>query len=380
MLKVFRKMTDGDLSVRAPIKGTDEIGQLAMGFNKMAASLEETKVELDRRLLEVFALYNIGKVLNTSFQTEKVLLQLVKDISKSEKIDKIAIMLVDEKTSDLYIATQTGFDDKDMSGIRRKIGEGFYGSTASTGKKRLVHEVDKEKDVPPEDIFSPTINSILAVPFFRRGAVLGLICAFKDKPGMLESSDLDLFSSVAEQLAVAIENAKSFEETKMKSIQDSLTGLYNKGFFLETLEAEISKAGRFGRELSIFMLDVDDFKHYNDTNGHPEGDELLIQLTQLIHNSVRSIDFPCRYGGEEFVVILPETDKVGAAVIAEKLVKIIEAHPFPHGESQPLGFVSVSIGLASFPADSRNMDRLIKKMDEALYKGKKEGKNRLVVA
>ncbi len=380
MVDVFDRVSKGDFSVRAPIEKGDEIGKMAEGFNQMASSLEETKTELDKRLLEVFALYNIGKVMNTGIETEQMLLKLVEDISKSEKIDKIMIMLFDEETKELYVASCTGFDEENVTAERRVLGQGFYGAVAASGEGRVVRDVKDAEDLPGEDIFGSTTNSILAVPFFRKEEVMGLICAYKNEPGVFEPSDLELFNSMAEHLSVALQNATLFEETKLKAIQDSLTGLYNKGYFLESLAAELEKSERYNRALSIFMLDIDNFKHYNDTNGHPEGDEVLKELSLLLKETIRSIDIPCRYGGEEFVIILPETTKEGASIIAERLVTAVKEHYFPYEESQPLGFVSISVGLASFPKDSSDMTTLIKRMDEALYRAKHAGKNRLVVA
>ena len=373
-------LSKGDLSIRIAADGKDEIGIMAKGFNHMAESMEVTKKELDKRLLEVFALYNIGKVMNTSFETEQMILELVKDMSRSEQIDRLMIMLLDEKKGEYYSSSHTGFNEKDMGMLVRKPGEGFYGMVASSGKGRLVNNIHPGETVSSEDLLDPEINAVIAVPFFNGGEAVGLICAYKNKPDVFDQSDLDLFEGMSEHLSMVLENARSVEETKIKSITDGLTGLYNKGFFIDTLEAELEKALRYKRELSIFMLDIDNFKHYNDTNGHPEGDELLKELSLLIKKVVRSIDIPCRYGGEEFVVILPETTKKGAAIIAERLLKSISEHYFPYQESQPLGFISVSIGLASYPFDGTEMKPLVKKMDEALYRAKHEGKNRLVTA
>lgn len=380
LVKACGTLSDGDMSVRIPVDGNDEIGLMANGFNRMAESMEITKKELDKRMIEVFALYNIGKVMNTSFETEQMILELVKDMSRSEQIDRLMIMLLDEKKDEFYVASHTGFNENDMGLLTRKVGEGFYGKVASSGKGQLVNEIHPGKLMPSEDIIDSEINSVIAVPFFSGGKTVGLICAYKNKPDLFEQSDLDLFKGMSEHLSTVLENARFVEETKIKSITDGLTGLYNKSFFLDTLKAELDKASRYKRELSIFMLDIDNFKHYNDTNGHPEGDELLKELSSLLKKAVRSIDIPCRYGGEEFVVILPETTKKGAAIIAERLLTSIREHYFPYQESQPMGFISVSIGLASYPLDGTEMTPLIKKMDEALYKAKHEGKNKLITA
>ncbi|MDH4233670.1 MAG: diguanylate cyclase [Gallionella sp.] len=380
MLTVFKRLSDGDLTVRVPVKGGDEVGLLAAGFNKMATSLEDTKHELDRRLLEIYALYNVSKTLNATFETEQMLLSLVKSMSKGIHIDKILIMIRDKEKNELYVASHTGFKDVDFHDVRRKFGQGFYGQIASVGKSRLINNIAKEPGITPDDLFCPAISAILVVPFLRRGEVLGLICAFKDEPDKFESNHVSLFDSVAEHLAIAFENARLFEETKMMAITDGLTGLYNKRFLLERLDMELARAGRNQKKLSYLMMDIDNFKHYNDTNGHPAGDALLKEIASLIKSSIRQTDIAFRYGGEELVVLLPDTEKHGAIEIAEKLVKTIHDHPFMHRERQPLGFVSVSLGLSTFPNDAEDKEGLIQKADAALYRAKAGGKNRVVVA
>lgn len=382
MLGIFRRMADGDLGVRLTVKGRDEIGQLAAGFNKMAGSLEETKKELDKRLHEIYALYNVSKTLNASFETEQLLIQVIKDICTSIDIDRIIILLRADKGKggSFVVASYVGFEEGEVADLDVALGVGFYGRIAAENKNVVVVSVDEDPEITAADVLSPDVNSIIAAPFSRRGEVMGLICAYKDRPAHFDETDLKLFDSVAEHLAVALENARLFEKTKRQAITDGLTGLYNKRYFIETLDKEIERARRSYHPISIFLMDMDNFKFYNDSHGHPAGDQLLRELAMIIRSSIRAIDIPCRYGGEEFVIILPETDKKGAMVIVQKLLEKIRSHPFLHHEKQPLGFVSTSIGLASFPEDATERDKLIQISDDALYAAKKAGKDRVVAA
>ncbi len=378
MLDVFNKISDGDFSVRAEVKSKDEIGLLGNGFNKMAASLEETRKELDKRLLEIYALYNVSKTLNTGFETEQLLIKLIEDISKNMDIDRIMILLPDKKFTKLMVASHTGFTKEEISRVKPSLYKGVYSLVASEGICRIIENIDTDVTVIEQDIFSTDIGSLIAVPLLRRGEVLGIICAFKNRPKQFGFSDLKLFNSVAEHLAVAMENARLFEKTKEMAITDGLTGLYNKRFMLEKLESEIDRAARGEHDLSFLIMDIDNFKHFNDTNGHPAGDRLLKELASIIQNSIRKTDIACRYGGEEFVVILPETQKADAKIVAEKLVKKIAEHPFEFAENQPLGCVSVSMGLAAYPCDASDFEELIIVGDKALYTAKTSGKNRVV--
>lgn len=167
------------------------------------------------------------------------------------------------------------------------------------------------------------------------------------------------------------------KELEELAVKDGLTGLFNHRYFYDSLGKEIKRAERYKTDLSLLILDVDDFKHYNDAHGHPEGDILLKKLGEIILETLRNVDITCRHGGEEFSVILPQTGKEVAAVTAERIRRAIQEYKFAFEDSQPLGDVTVSIGASSFPVDSTAIDNLVKKADDALYMAKREGKNRI---
>lgn len=160
---------------------------------------------------------------------------------------------------------------------------------------------------------------------------------------------------------------------------DTMTRLYNKNYIFEFLPYEIARTKALNEELTILMIDVDDFKHYNDTNGHPEGDKVLIEIAQILLKSTRDRDFCARYGGEEFLVILPKTTVATGEHIAERIRQTIENAHFFNEESQPGGRLTVSVGLAGFPKHGEESNDLIKKADLALYASKKSGKNLVTV-
>ncbi|MFH1942715.1 MAG: diguanylate cyclase [bacterium] len=181
-----------------------------------------------------------------------------------------------------------------------------------------------------------------------------------------------------EQKVQELEKAK--EKLRKLAVTDGLTGLYNYRAFRRQLQLEISRSRRFKLPFSLLMMDIDHFKVYNDRFGHPNGDVVLRRFARLLHINIRDVDTLSRYGGEEFVLILPGTDKDSAKFVAEKLRKLVEKTSFPFEEKLPTGCVTMSIGISSYPQDTQNEEELIRMMDEALYRAKKSGRNRTALA
>ncbi|MBI5971488.1 MAG: GGDEF domain-containing protein [Deltaproteobacteria bacterium] len=163
------------------------------------------------------------------------------------------------------------------------------------------------------------------------------------------------------------------------SIKDELTGLYNFRYFNERIDEEIDRAVRHRHAVSLIMGDIDHFKNYNDTHGHPAGDYVLKRAATCFTNSLRTHDVIARYGGEEFAIILPETGKPAAHELAERLRYMFEIEKFPDEETQPGGMITISLGVAEFPSDAVDKTSLIKMADDNLYIAKKTGKNKVII-
>ncbi len=180
------------------------------------------------------------------------------------------------------------------------------------------------------------------------------------------------------QDVLAIEYALLYERARQMAITDRLTGLYNFGYFLERLKEERLRAERYHRLLSLVILDIDHFKKYNDSNGHPAGNEVLKKIATILKQEAREVDIVARYGGEEMVVVLPETSRKRATELAERIRQRINETMFDRMQSQPLGKMTVSAGVATFPVDASNEEDLVKKADSSLYLAKSQGRNRIV--
>ncbi|HEX21609.1 MAG TPA: GGDEF domain-containing protein, partial [Actinobacteria bacterium] len=181
--------------------------------------------------------------------------------------------------------------------------------------------------------------------------------------------------SMVNTAAVNIENVELYEKTKILARYDSLTGLLNYREFQRILNKEVKRAKRYGHSLTMIMLDIDYFKNYNDYNGHPQGDKVLKKIGKVILNSIRQLDIGFRYGGEEFALLLLETEADAAFKIAERLRRNLAGIGFIGQEKQPNGNLTISLGIASFPADAGNKDELTDRADQALYHAKHLGRN-----
>ena len=192
---------------------------------------------------------------------------------------------------------------------------------------------------------------------------------------MLSAANRALTRQQKELAATNAQLEEANEKLRRFASTDGLTGLYNHRYFQVTWRREITRARRYGEELSVMILDRDNFKVLNDTYGHPEGDIVLRELAQLLLRSVRSVDLVARYGGEEFVVSLPRTGKKAAMLLAERLRGWVEEHDFPHGSTQPGGRLTVSVGVGAFPDDGDTPGEVIGAADSAMYRAKRAGAN-----
>jgi len=224
-------------------------------------------------------------------------------------------------------------------------------------------------------------NELVLVPLKAKDEIKGIIVAdnlYTQKPISFE--DLRIFIMLANQAGLAIENSQLFEMTIYKSRIDSVTNLWNHGFFQNKLLDELHRAQRTTTNVSLLMLDIDNFKNLNDTLGHQTGDHVLKVVADILKDSSRPIDSACRYGGEEFTMVLPRTDKKQAFAIAERIREIVATNNFSNLNIERDRKVTFSIGLATYPEDAETTEELIAKADQALYKAKHRGKNQTQLA
>jgi two-component system cell cycle response regulator len=219
--------------------------------------------------------------------------------------------------------------------------------------------------------------SLLAIPMLYENRLLGIFVMLSDRKDYLDTFQVDMLKVMCNQAATCIANARLHREIEAMATTDGLTGLLNHRVFQEKLSAELKRQNRISGPVSLILTDIDHFKKVNDTYGHPVGDLVLKGVSKIIRETLRDIDIPTRYGGEEFAVLLPGTDSAGAKHMAERLRKAVMDKRFS-ADSRSFG-VTISLGIATSPADAKAKDVLLEKADQALYEAKHGGRNRSVV-
>lgn len=219
----------------------------------------------------------------------------------------------------------------------------------------------------------------LCLPMVAHGETLGVLSISSDRPGGLTTDEQKAARTVAEQASLALANLRLQDALRVQSIRDPLTGLFNRRYLEASLERELIRAKRQNQNVVVIMIDVDHFKRFNDTHGHEGGDALLANFGKLLNQMVRGDDIPCRYGGEEFCLILPAATLPAAVERAEALRQAVKKMTVRYRQ-QPLGPVSISVGLAIFPEHSESGEAILQVADTALYQAKKSGRDRVVIA
>lgn len=339
--------------------------------------LETLNTALQQRINELSVLYALTQVVNSSLDLQTTLRVIAGKLMEVTEYDTCNLYLADKETKEFQIRLSMGVNAEAYQNYGFNSGHGLIKTAIENGTPLVFQDVKTEPRWHRVKGVNDHVQSWMSVPLIAEGKSIGIITLSSSEAKVISEDILKLTSIAASQAASAIERARLYEETKKLAITDEKTGLYNFGHFKFLLSTEMKRARRYGRPLSLFMIDVDDFKVYNDRCGHLDGDQVLEELGKAIKQSVRDVDFPARYGGDEFAVILPETDATEARVAAERLRAGIEQHNVPKEGVLPGGKLTVSIGMSSYPEFADTEEDLIRKADAALYRAKRKGKNRV---
>src|SRR5437899_4869039 len=236
--------------------------------------------------------------------------------------------------------------------------------------------IEKDLTAAPESfrLFRESASR-MSIPLISFGQTLGVLTLHSSKVDAFRESELQSLESVADICANSIQNAHYVERVKQLAYLDGLTGIFNRRFFELRIMEEVERARRFNTGMAVVMVDIDQFKRLNDEFGHLLGDEVLRQVSSIFHQQLRKIDVVCRYGGEEFAILLAQTNQQHALGVAQKLRRTEEAWPFP-GVPRP---VTISVGAATCPDHGVTRDELVRAADSGLYLAKQNGRNRVCI-
>jgi diguanylate cyclase (GGDEF)-like protein len=337
------------------------------------------KVQTSARRLAI--LTDVVKTANSILEPRKVIELVMEKIRHLIPSEAWSLLMVDEDKQELVFEAALGAKGRDVSSFRLKIGEGVAGWVAQSGKPAIVNDVARDprftRRVDSRTNFET--RSILCAPLVSRGRTIGVLEILNKLGGRFTHADLALVLTLVEPCAIAIENAILFQRTEQLTITDDLTRLFNSRYLNLYLGREIKRCKRHGISLSVIFLDLDGFKNINDQFGHLAGSGTLTEVGGILAQGVRESDIIARYGGDEFVVVLPETPASGALVIAERLRRAIEEHRFL--EAQGISArISASFGIATYPDHALSPEGLIQKSDQAMYRVKEREKNGIEVA
>ena len=340
-----------------------------------------TGAETARQTQELHIFHDVAKALTSSLDLDSILQTILEKMAEYFQPDTWSLLMVDEQKAELYFAIAVGQASEALKNVRLKVGEGIAGHVAKFGEKLVVPDVRADQRFARriDEITQLETQSIICMPLRSKLRVLGVIQLVNVDLAHFTHEEEFFLQALCDYASIAIENARAVEKIQELTITDDCTGLYNARHLYKTLEQEVYRSARFGYEFSVLFIDLDHFKQVNDTHGHLIGSKLLAEIGYLIKAQLRLIDFAFRYGGDEFVVLLPQTSKDSALVVARRLRDSLRVSCFCKEEGLNLN-VRASMGLATYPHDAKSPHDIIRQADEMMYMVKNTSRDSIAVA
>jgi diguanylate cyclase (GGDEF)-like protein len=345
-----------------------------------SASKKDFKTLFYRKLTETHLFYEVGRTIASELEPSDLIQKIIASIGKAINFDDASVYLVrkDMTGMDLLYYHQSSDSEKDGSTVYFE--NGAPGEIAASGEPLFIDNTKLYESFihQPDEGNKP--GSYIGIPLKNENRTVGVMGFSHSRTSAFRVEDFDLLRTLSHLISAGLEKAELFKKTLELSRVDELTGLLNYRVLLEKLEEEVRRQVRTGREFSFLMIDIDDFKRINDRYGHLEGSRLIAQMGPLLKTACRttSTDTCFRYGGEEFSVLLAETDLQEAQTVAERVRKAVEEYPFSVKAAHPFELVTVSLGVSSMVHGTvKSIPEIINESDVALYRAKALGKNQV---
>ena len=334
-----------------------------------------------RQNQELNIFHDVAKALTSSLDLDSILQTIMEKMAEYFQPDTWSLLMVDAERDELYFAIAVGSAAEALKNVRLKIGEGIAGHVAKHGEKLVVPDVmtDPRFTKRIDEMTKWETRSIICVPVRSKLRVLGVIQLVNVDMAHFGDDESFFLQALCDYAAIAIENARSVEKIQELTITDDCTGLYNARHLYKTLEKEVYRSARFAYEFTVLFIDLDHFKQVNDTHGHLIGSKLLAEIGYLVKAQLRLIDYAFRYGGDEFVILLPQTGKDQALVVARRLRDSLRTSMFCKEEGLNLN-VRASIGVATYPHDAKTPHDVIRQADEMMYLVKNTTRDNIGIA
>jgi diguanylate cyclase (GGDEF)-like protein len=346
-------------------------------LNRTGAELNRLNIQLQERSRELRTLHTIGGQISSSLDPEVVFQRIAANLGRVVDASHLFLSIRPRGGGGAPCLEFVARDGTVLPPPDRPLGEGFTAWMVEEKRPIMVTDLAADRDALPcaPVVLDPKVRSLLAAPLVASGEAIGVLSVQSPRSGAYTVDHLSLLGTIAQQAAVALENARNFQLATV----DQLTNLYLRDFFERKLTEEMARARRYTSTFAVLVLDLDRFKEINDRLGHLAGDRFLRRVGEVIRQTMRAADIPCRWGGEEFCVLLPETDREGARSIADRLRARIGALATHHGGG--VVRTTVSIGVACHPGEGDGeAGTLLDQADRALYVAKQSGRDRVVMA
>ncbi len=355
-----------------PLSRIRELEDSVRRFELLKRDLEETKSHLESKIQDLHSIYEVSTAIAGTLDTEELFHAIPERVMRTLGLNDFCILLYDAESRRLIVRSAVGLPDADAHEISFGPGEGVSWRVFEKGAPVYIPDVRDNAEFLYYNGKRMDVRSFMSVPMVSKGKAIGVLNVNHPEPNAFDAESLATMRVLATHIAIAIENAEMFRFVRTLADKDSLTLLFNHGAFHSRLLVELERAARYGHSLAVIMLDLDAFKEINDTHGHLVGDRILVMTAGVLCAHLRKSDVAARYGGDEFAVILPETDLAAASTIAGRIAAGISSVRLDTSEDRVISFTA-SIGYAACAPDSPNRETILGVADRLMYESKRRG-------